>query len=304
MRVIPYDELNDHLGFLQMMRAAFGWPALPERVAEIRKLDERCRDPYGFCMVEAGKVVGFAGVMEIPVQTRDRGIEKAGGFFAVATMPGYVRQGVATRLLERGHEYFREQGFRFAFLFTAHTLVAHSLYVRLGYEDLPVVRGQIARAFKVLPKAKPAKLRKKRLNYGRVERLALEATAGRYGFSVRGPGWLKARLRLHRIGPADVIAEPDGYAVTETHRDEVVVLECFARTQAGYERIVRRLEGLGKRVIIVVLVWDETLCRVLKRHGFAFQRRTHGTLMLKQLADARFREAFTLPFYYSPLDQF
>jgi hypothetical protein len=47
--------------------------------------------------------------------------------------------------------------------------------------------------------------------------------------------------------------------------------------------------------------WQRALFR---RHGFTFQRRNYGCLMVKSLGATPFRRAFSPRFYYSLADQF
>jgi GNAT superfamily N-acetyltransferase len=306
VRIVPYDEVRDGLGFTRVMHSSFWWAALPERIAELRRLDPRYRETYGYALVRDGRVLGFAGVMDIPVRTLDRGVEKAGGIFAVGTLPDMARRGIATRLLERCHQHFRGKGYRFSFLFTSHTLVARSLYVRLGYSDLPRDGEYVGKAVKLLQKSKAKKPKgpRPKPDYGRMERLFAEVLGGRDGFTPREPGWVRAVVRAHHLNPSEFIVERDGYALLEPERDCLYVAELVARNSAAAGRILRRAMARGKRLVVAMYLSEPWQRALFRRNGFNFQRRNYGCLMVKPLGATPFRRAFSPRFYYSLADQF
>jgi len=306
MRIVPYDDLRDRLGFTRVMHSSFWWAALPERVAESRKLDPRYRDTYGYGMLKDGRLAGFAGVMDIPVRTLDRGVEQAGGIFAVGTLPDAARRGIATRLLERCHAHFREKGYRFSFLFTSHSLVARALYLRLGYADLPRSRDYAGKALKLLPKTKAKKQRGRRPkpDYGRIERLFAEVMGDRDGFTPREPGWVKATVAGQKLNPAEFVVERDGYALVELSRDCIYVTELVARTRAAADRILGKVLAKGRRLVIALYLSEPSQRALYRRHGFTLQRRNYGCLMVKPLGTTPVRRAFSPRSYFSLVDQF
>src|SRR5512136_620175 len=118
MRIVPYDEIHDPTGFAVLMSSAFGWPAAPGAIAARRKADPRFRDPYGFGLIQGKTLTGFVGVLDVKARLRDDSVATCGGIHHVMTRPGYARRGVATRLMEYCHDWFRKRGYPVSFLLT------------------------------------------------------------------------------------------------------------------------------------------------------------------------------------------
>jgi GNAT superfamily N-acetyltransferase len=305
-KIVTYDELQDHNGFLLLMEAAFWWLVSPQRIAEVRKLDPRLRDQYGFGLLKGKELVGFVGVMDIPVKTRDGKKETAVGIHHVATHPAYSRQGISTRLFEYVHDYYRQRGYRFSFLFTSRSLVAWSLYCKLGYEDVPIMGKFAPRAEKIITpgKGRKHKIVTRAADLIHAERLFEEATANRVGFATRGPGWTQRRLKTWRMKRSNIIVERDGYAFTEPEREGIWISEFVARNRAAYQRILDRIMALGKNVIVDCLVYDPVLQSIYRQKRFRFRYANYGVLMAKPLADVSIRQAFGPHFFWTPVDQF
>ena len=134
MKILSYRTLKQRDSLLPLMEQAFGWPFEEQEYAKVIKSDPRLREGVvGFCGIEDSKVLGFVGVMDLTTRTVDGETEKVGGVFAVATLPGYTRQGICTQLLRRAHDYFRDRGYRFSLLTAGQPSVAYALYCKLGY---------------------------------------------------------------------------------------------------------------------------------------------------------------------------
>ncbi len=88
--------------------------------------------------------------MDLATRTLDGTIEFAGGISGVATLPSHARRGISTALMERAHQYFREQGYRFSFLNTSRSLIAYAYYQKLGYLDVT----EFPSSYKIFRKAK------------------------------------------------------------------------------------------------------------------------------------------------------
>ncbi len=302
MRIVPYDEIVDPHDFLQLMMAGFWWQVTPERVAEIRRIDPRFREPYGFGAYVGRTLAGFVGTIDLLVRTRDGRTETALGIHHVATRPEFCRQGIAIRLFEHVHNVYRKRGCRFSFLNTARTLVAWSLYRKLGYADLSRPQG----ASLLLPKAKASKRKASTTaaDLHRVETMFESVMRGRPGVTVRLPGWPRSRLRRWRLKPASLIVERDGYAFTEPEKDGIWMGELVADSRAAIDRILDRVMAQGKRIITVSDADDPVLKSALRERGFAFSPRSHGSLMAKPLGSTPLHTAFGPRFYYSAVDSF
>lgn len=135
LRIVTYDEIEPEDAMLIEM-VCFGISTTPEKIKLIRQLDKRSSDYYSiYALDDHGKPVSQVVVLHIDTQTQE-GREKIAGIQAVATLPGHLRRGVSTALMRRAHELAREQGIRIAFLTTSSSLVAHGMYVKLGYSTL------------------------------------------------------------------------------------------------------------------------------------------------------------------------
>lgn len=305
MRVVAYDELRSPDGFLQLMEAAFWWPAHPDRVAEIRRLDPRFRDPYGYALLEGRTPVGFVGVADLPTRTRDGKQETVLGIHHVATHPAYARKGIAEKLFGYVEDRYRRLGYRFSFLYTSRSLVAWHLYKKLGYTDLPAM--EIApRCHKLFPKQKRAtKLKHPKPDYRLVEKLHAELTTDKCGFALRNPGWLKALEKNWKPGPGFVVSCRDGYALVESLRGALYIDEFLCRDRKTYLRILGRLLKRKPELLVDCSVWDPVLLRIYRERGFRFRYRNYGTLMAKPLIRGlSVRSTFGPKFYWTSVDQF
>lgn len=307
LRIARFDELDDPYEFLTLMSQGFGWNAHPRRVATIRRADPRYRDPYGFCALAGDRLAGFVGAMDLPVRTLDRGDEMAGGFFAIATRPEFTRRGIARRLILHTQRHFRARGYRFSFLYTSRSLVAFSLYEGLGYHDIPEDEPGPGRWVRIFRTRKPGRRRPgkpTRAQLRQVYRLFDEAAAGWTGFARRPDDWLRTALKSGRITPADLLIDPDGYALTSSGWDTTYLFEIVARNPAAYRRLIERARDLGRPVLVGFGVYDPVLLGVYHQLGFRRQRRVHSTVMYRELGRTRYRTAFGDRFRVTPVDAF
>ncbi len=149
--------------------------------------------PYGgLYAVQGDEVVSMIEVPRLRF-TRPRGIELMGGLAYVCTLPRVARQGLAGALIQ---EFFRREesaGIRRVFLWTGRHLVAHSLYVRLGFVDVfetPVFSREVGE-----PSPMPSGYASRPAEQGDLaplERLRAEAFARSVGFVERFPGFLRS----------------------------------------------------------------------------------------------------------------
>jgi ribosomal protein S18 acetylase RimI-like enzyme len=304
MKIITYDEIRDPYQFLKLMEPAFGWMTDPKKIAEWRKVDSRCRSPYGFALQQGRDILGFVGVMDIPVRTLDGGIENIGGIFAVATDPTQCRAGIATRLLEHAHEHFRAKGYRFASLCTSRALVARSLYLKLGYSEVVTFR-RILRAYRYYPekKVRPSK-RKKQPNLELIKAIFARNTRSRTGFAGRIDNWPQAFITQREVKPGSIIVQPDGYALFEPGSDGMFVGEMVADNAKAYRTLLKRLVKLTGRLLVMGFINDPVLVDVLRTRKFFFRTGRHFVFMVKPLGSATFEQAFGDKFYFSGPDAF
>jgi ribosomal protein S18 acetylase RimI-like enzyme len=134
MEIREYDEV-DALEVLHVNLLCLDHALTPERVAVLRRTDPRPFPFFGVYAQVEGRVVGQVGVFRLPVMA-DTGAQEVGGVWAVATHPAWAGRGIASRLLDEAHARMARAGLRYVTLGTSRHFVAHSLYRRLGYEDV------------------------------------------------------------------------------------------------------------------------------------------------------------------------
>jgi GNAT superfamily N-acetyltransferase len=306
MRIITFDEIPNHYEFMKLMHAAFGWAESAERTARWRRYDVRYKHPYGFALEWGTRLLGFVGTIDLPVRIREGKTETVGGIHSVATDPDCSRSGVATRLLEHAHDYFRRQGYRYSLLCTSRSLVAHALYKRLGYSEIAVL-ARFPRAYRSYPEKKKRERKSKkrgRLDSVRIMRIFDQALAGYTGCAVRPKNWPQVWLRNREVKPENVIVLDDGYAFTNSWGGTMFVDEIVALNRAAYVGLLERLRKRGKSAIVVTHVWNPALQQILKAKGYSLFYGRYGVRMAKPLTAAAFEPAFGERFCFSPLDAF
>ena len=304
VKIITYDQIRNPYQFLKLMEPAFGWMTDPRKIAKWRKTDARYRSPYGFALQQGRNVLGFVGVADIPARRLDGKTENVGGIFAVATDPGHCRAGTATRLLERAHQHFREKGYRFSVLCTSQALVARSLYLKLGYQDIDSVNAT-PRAYRYYPekKVRPSK-QKRQPDRDRIQLIFDRDLKHRTGFASRIPNWLEAVMTQRELKPDAVIVRRDGYAFAEPWGDALFVSEIVADNRPAYQKLLKLLVKRTKRMLVIGYVQDAVLAGILRRQGFFFRKSRHFTFMAKPLVGVSFDQVFGNRFYLSGLDVF
>jgi predicted acetyltransferase len=306
-KIIVFDELKDHYQFLRLMDATFGWNPTTEYIAKRRKADERYKYPYGFCLMKGKTLAGFVGVMDIPVKTIDGKIEKIGGIHCVATYPVFSRQGIAKQLFGIAHNHFQKLGYRFSFLFTSKSLVAYSLYEKLGYQDFPELN-KLVRAYKIFPKKnkrdQKKKVKKAKINYALINEIYDRVMQNRTGFASRIKNWSKSIMVTKKIDPAMIYVEKDGYAYVDTDPNVTYIMEIITEKPEIYLKTLEKIKKIPNPVLIDAFVSDKNLINIYKKQGFTFRQGTYFSFMYKALTNASFKQVFGNKFYLSALDTF
>jgi len=143
MEILEYDQV-DPVDVLRLNLLSLDYPLTPERVALMRKLDERPFPCFAVYAVDEGVVAGQVGVYRLSVMTTE-GPMDIGGACAVCTHPAFGRRGIASRLLDEAHNRMRDAGLRFSSLGTARHRSAYALYQHQGYEDVFITSSTFAR---------------------------------------------------------------------------------------------------------------------------------------------------------------
>jgi ribosomal protein S18 acetylase RimI-like enzyme len=310
MKILTHGELESKDELLPLMDNAFGWPFNPRMYEKLIKVDPRLKNsPVGFCAVENGRAIGYVGVMDLVTRTLDGNVEYVGGIYGVATMPSHARKGISTALMNRVHEHFRERNYRFSFLCTSHTLVAYSMYQKLGYTDL----FERPSAYKVLNQKKAKaieKQRSKKIDFDRLLEIFGEFAKDKTGLVVRDKAYLTMLKKTGYFGSKDCITEENGYVIFKgnvggTWTKAMWIRELVALNATQMNRLVGLVEAKATDLIMDRDVLDKALLQVYRSRGYMVEKRSHVVIMVKPLtADASFRKTYGDKFYLTDLDYF
>lgn len=306
IEILAYSELKQKNALLPLMEQAFGWPFNPTEFEKSIRADPRLRNgSVGFCALKEGKLVGYAGVMDFTLRTVSGTEERVGGLYGVATYPGYTRQGICTALMNRSHEYFKAKGYRFSLLTTSPTIVAHTLYSKLGYFD---VAPFLSAYLEARPKRKEALKRRSvsALDCNRMLELFREYTKGRTGFVIRDKEYLKILTKQYEISARDCIITEKGYVIFKKEKESMRIRELVAQDRSEMNRLIGLIENKTQKAVVGRLgIPNSAVSRAYASRGYVVLETGHSVLMAKELvADASFNDCLGSKFYMSALDHF
>lgn len=307
MEIRTYQDLEQKSILLPLVEQAFGWPFDPIEFEKTVKADPRLRNScVGFCALKEGKALGYVGVMDLTLRASDRTVEKVGGLYGVATSSGYTRQGICTALLNRAHEYFMAKDYRFSLLTTSSTIVAHSLYEKMGYYDV----ASFPSAYKIRQKGERHEISEpegdSKWNLARMLELFREYVKSKTGFVVRDEAYMKMLMKQYEISAKECIMTQRGYVIFKKEKKQARVRELVAQNNKEMDRLIRLVENKAQRIVIGRLgAWDPALGRAYMSRGFTVLETGYGVLMAKELlAKAPFNVFYGKRFYMSALDHF
>ena len=310
MKIVTYRELESKDALFPLLDNAFGWPFNPRMNEKLVKTDPRLRNsPVGFCAVENEHAIGHVGVMDLSTRTLDGRLEYVGGIYGVATLPSHARKGISTTLMNRAHEHFRERNYRFSFLCTSHTLVAYSMYQKLGYTDL-LERSSV---YKVLNQKKikaATEQRSGKIDFDRLLKFYDKSVKGKTGFVVRDKAYLEMLKKTGYFSSRDGIIEKDGYVIFRsniggTWSKATWIRELLASSAEQMNDLVANVEAKAKDLIMDRGVFGNTLLQVYKSRDYMIEKRSHAVMMVKPLtADASLRKIYGDKFFLTDLDFF
>lgn len=282
MRILTYDEIERKETVLPVFYRAFGHPFDPWR------FEERRREEFAtwgcasdaFCTVDGDSVAGLVGVVDLPTRTL-QGEEYVGGLWSVITHPAYQRQGVATTLMERAHEHFKERGIRLVFLTTNRSWGAYNLYRDLGYVD--VSWPSTLMAYKVISPDKRGQIKDLPVaSEGHVMEMFRRHTANRTGFVLRQPGFLEQKTRYTPLKKELCLETDNGYVLANENRGGVDIREMVALNAEAQDTLLSALEGKGS-CVVGRRVTSELLVKGYRQRGYLFSEGTYDVLMAKAL---------------------
>jgi len=305
MEVVPFDKLKSTDSLLPLLDHAFRWPFNPRTFKKLLKMDPRLASgPVGFCAVEKGKALGFVGVLDIPTRTSAGTVEIVGGIYGVATLPSYVQKGISTTLMRKAHEHFREKGYRFSFLTTSHTIIAHEFYTKLGYDDVI----HFPSAYRVLESQRTiASRREKRskVDLDKILRLYEQYTRDKTGFVVRSNEFLKMLQKDQGLKTKNWVISKRGYAVFKEYDRGIWIREIIASSADEMEKLLTSIEEKAKDIIYDRAVMDNDLLRAYRNRGYTVENKSHSVLMAKPLTlKASVKRMYGNNLYMGSLDWF
>lgn len=312
MKIVTYQELDSKNSILPLMDHAFRWPFNQRSFDQIAKIDPRLKDgPVGFCALENGCVVGYVGVMDLATRTLEGATEYIGGLYGVATLPSHVRQGISTALINRAHQHFEGKSYRFSLLGTSRTLVAHSLYEKLGYEDL----FEIPSAYKMIrPRGTASKQKKQqkkttKLDLEKILSIYNDHVKGKTGLTIRTEAHMRMLEKAEGLKAKECVIDKDSYVlfkyIQETWFNGVWIRELVALNTNEIDNLLDLVEGEAKDLIYDRAVMDDKLLKVYLSRGYMIQGRSHSVMMVKSLKRGRsFNQTYGDSFYLAGLDFF
>lgn len=236
MRITDYDDIPAELEpQVHLLDASTGWMPMDfQRLKEARSLGYPIAPYFGVYAMEGREVESVVRVLRLPYTFANGERKTVSGIQGVVTRRERSGKGLARMLLDEVHRREAEAGTSFVLLWTGHSIMAHNLYLSMGYSDI-YTPALAMRKCDLSGAGQQGYTTRALLAEGAetVQRLHTESTAGRVGFTPRAEGLLPALLRLGFVAPDsfELIlhgGEPVGYFQLKKERgwirsDEVVL---------------------------------------------------------------------------------
>lgn len=306
MKIQTYRELESKNGLVPLLDHAFNWVFNQKQFDDFIKTDPRVKNgPVSFCAIDNDRIIGHVGVMELKTRTLNGNIEHVGGLYGVATLPGCTRKGVCTALIKKAHEHFSEKHYRFSLLSTSPSLVAHSLYLHLGYSDL-VEYPTAYKAFHEKNKAKRSRTGTFTVfNPDEILRIYDQFVKERTGLVVRDRAYIKMLKKIEGIKPKQCIIDEEGYVIFRNEKTGTWIRELVALNQIQKCKLLDIIEDQTRGPVYDRAVLDSQLLEVYGSRGYMTLRRGHGVMMFKPLNEhASFARTYGDRFFFTRLDSF
>lgn len=304
MKITTYRELQSKDELLPLFQHAFWWPFNPKEYDKTIKADPRLKNgPVGYAAIVDNHIAGFVGVMDITTRTLQESEETVGGIWGVVTHPVHARKGIFKALMQRSHDSFKEQGYKFSLLYTSKILIAYAAYHKLGYKDTAAYSS----AYKVINETRKTvkKTRKKiKLDWGRLLKLYNQATKNQPGFVIRDKQYGRMLEIRKRIQPEKSILTDKGYALLREDEGTMYVKELIALKKEEGSKLIAQIEEKTTKAIIDEKVVNKDTLDTYKSRGYMTIREGYDLLMSKQLTDTTFEETYGHTFHATSADFF
>ena len=121
---------------VDLMYAAFDWPASRGTVMEVLRCDPRhAKDPVAtYATDTSGDLVGYVGIARRPVVHGGEALP-SGHLWTVAVRQDHTRRGIGTALMEMAIDLLNGEGIEEITLYSTPGLVAYPMYRDLGFLD-------------------------------------------------------------------------------------------------------------------------------------------------------------------------
>jgi GNAT superfamily N-acetyltransferase len=290
--VCDYDNLPKELEpQAQLLDSSTGWMPMDfQLIKEARTLGYPVAPYFGVYAVEGSEVQSVVRVLRLPYTLANGDKETVSAIQGVVTRRERSGKGLARKLLEEVHRREAEAGMKFVLLWTGHAMVAHNLYLSMGYKDVytPMLairkcdgpgaqlQGYTART----PLAEETRT---------LHRLHTGSTTERVGFTPRPEGLLQALFRLGLVGPDSFRLilrgeDPVGYFQLKKEkgwiRSDEVVLSKGTDPIAALSALESECGG-GWLTILGTFVRDNA--KLLRERGYLLTSYSYSGLLARPL---------------------
>jgi GNAT superfamily N-acetyltransferase len=276
-----YDEVDpDQVN--ELMLISHNEPCDRKIADRIRRNDPFCSPWFRMYAVEGDRVISQVGAAYPEVETTE-GTKRAGFVEAVATRASFGRKGYAMKLMKRVHEQMTDDGIELFVLGTSRTLVAYSMYPKLGYHDIKEYNWGLKKGGKFPESDIAIKVRRHKIDGA--EALFKRASRGRLGFVLRPEEYPRKKCswaEFYTKACTFVRKEkPIGYALTREMKDFLSVRELVCPDLKDCGPCLRALERrFPKEYVTRGVSGRGDIAREFERHGFRTMD-TWGTLMAR-----------------------
>lgn len=206
--------------------------------------------------------------------------------------------------MQKAHQYFQEQGYRFSFLNTSPTLIAYAYYQKLGYTDVT----EYPSAYRILQKtgtSKPAENEKKRLDWKKILEIYDQYSTQKTGLVVRDKEYLKLLEKREKIQPEKTIITKTGYVLLKEEKETMLIQEIIAPTIDKANKLIEEVEKKAQTIVYDKMILDNKILQAYESRGYMVLNRSYSVLMVKPLGkSATFRKVYGDRFYMSSADSF
>lgn len=143
-----------------------------------------------------------------------------------------------------------------------------------------------------------------KLDFSRMLKIYDRYVKDKTGLVVRDEAYMKMLARTREISARECIITDRGYVIFKKEKKHIRIRELAAYDEKEMHRPIGLIENRAENLIYARVVLDPNLQRVYRSHEYSILQAGHGVIMVKELADMTFSEAYGDRFYMSSLDHF